>query len=166
MLFFSGNNTRHTGQSHVLATSKGIENSSCDRPETTKNIALKNDDLNPTSRKSTEFRTPMENQNKQQRALPCLPSVRTPLAASTPAMVPPRKSCTPSVTTPTENRTHGPRDFGDMAGQQDNYSVIPEGDILILILKNSFSLSSQKSEPWLCLNLHVTPDREHRQEEY
>lgn len=133
---FSGNNNRHTGQSHVLATSKGTENSSCDRPETTKNIALKNDDLNPTSRNSTEFRTPMENQNKQQRTSPCIPPVRTPLAASNPAMVPPRKSCTPSVTTPIENRTHGPRDFGDMAGQQDNYSVIPEGDIITYSFKS------------------------------
>ena len=139
MAFFSGNNNRLTGQSHATDTSKGTKDSSRDRPETTKNIALKNKDLNP--RNSNEFRTPMENQNKQQRASPCIAPVRTPLAASTPAMVPPQKSCTPTVTTPIENRTDVPRNFGDMTGQQDNHSVIPEGDILILILKNlSFTI--------------------------
>jgi len=91
-----------------------------------------NCNLNPDSRKSNEFRTPLDDQNKQKRASPCPPPVRTPLAASTPSAVPPRKSSTSSVTTPIENRIHGPGYLGDVTPQQDNYSVIPEGKLIFI----------------------------------
>ena len=97
----------------------------------TKNIVLKKEDLNPSSRKSNEFRTTMGDMSIQQRTSPCPAVVRTPLAASTPAVLPPRKTCSSSATKFIENQTQlqGTRDLpiGDLTGQQDNYSVIPEG---------------------------------------
>jgi len=91
-----------------------------------------NGNLNPDSRKSNEFRTPLDDQDKQKTASPCPPPVRTPLAASTPRAVPPRKGSSSSVTTPIENRIHGPGDLGDVTPQQDNYSVIPEGKLIFI----------------------------------
>ncbi|KAJ7363291.1 DNA repair protein rad52 [Desmophyllum pertusum] len=115
----------NTGQAQIVSASKSIQNSSSERhtSETTAAITTKQgDDLNPNTRTSNEFRTPVEERNKPNRASPCPPPVRTPLAASTPAIVPHKKSCTPSVTTPIDTRACG------TTPQQENYSVIPEDD--------------------------------------
>ena len=118
----------NTGQAQIVSASKSIQNSSSERhtSETTAATTTKQgDDLNPNTRTSNEFRTPVEERNKPNRASPCPPPVRTPLAASTPAIVPHKKSCTPSVTTPIDTRACG------TTPQQENYSVIPEGGLLL-----------------------------------
>lgn len=101
----------------------------------TKNIVIKKEDLNPSSRKSNEYRTTMGDVSRQQRTTPCPAVVTTPLAASTPTVLPPRKTCSSSATKfmQNESKLQGPRDLliGDLTGQQDNYSVIPEDDPML-----------------------------------
>ena len=129
--YFLLDDNHSTGEvAQLISASKNIQNGSSNRfiSETTNIVASKNDEANPSSRKSSEFRTPMGDQNKQNRASPCPPPIITPLAVSTPAIVPHRKSSTSSLTTSMENRTHEPRALSGVTPHQDNYSVIPEGD--------------------------------------
>lgn len=144
---FPGDNSRDTGKSHhAFSTSKDTESNLCDKVviEMTKNIVIKKEDLNPSSRKSNEYRTTVGDTSRQQRTTPCPAIVTTPLAASTPTVLPPRKTCSSSATKFMENESklQGPRDLpiGDLTGQQDNYSVIPEGITLIKLFKIEMSI--------------------------
>lgn len=122
-------------QDHVISSSKTPENGSCKRliSGTMKNIATNVGDLNSNSRKPNQSGTTMtvKYPSKQQEVFSCPPPVRTPSAASTPALFrPTTKNCTSSVTTPIENRTQEPIEtvLGDVTRQQDNYSIFPEDD--------------------------------------
>ncbi|XP_068701424.1 DNA repair protein RAD52 homolog isoform X2 [Montipora foliosa] len=100
-------------QDHVISSSKTPENGSCKRliSETMKNIATNVEDLNSNSRKPNQSGTTMtvKYHSKQQEVFSFPPPVRTPSAASTPALFrPTTKNCTSSVTTPIENRIQEP----------------------------------------------------------
>lgn len=115
----------NTWQAQVISTSKiSGKNSDGLTSETTKYVTPKTNDLKPVARK--EVRTPLEDLNSPKTGPPHLP-LRKPVAASTPAVPLARKHCTSSVTTPIDCRSLA--SMGDTTPQQDNYSVIPEGDI-------------------------------------
>ena len=123
----SGNNHENTGQAQVVSTSKSVQNSSSERhpSESTTTVKTRQEYLHPNSRIPNEFRTPQVERNKSYRIQSFPPPPKTPLAASTPAaMVPAQQSNTNTMTTPLENRTCG------TTPQQDNYSVLPEGDLV------------------------------------
>ncbi|XP_068718695.1 DNA repair protein RAD52 homolog isoform X2 [Montipora capricornis] len=122
-------------QDHVISSSKTPENGSCKRfiSETMNNIATNVEDLNSNSRKPNQSGTTMtvKYHSKQQEVFSFPPPVRTPSAASTPALFrPTTKNCTSSVTMPIENRIQEPIEtvLGDVTRQQDNYSIFPEDD--------------------------------------
>ena len=119
----SGNNYENTVQAQAISTAKSVQNSSSERPpsESTTTVNTRHEDLHPNSRIPNEFRTPVVEQNKPYRRPSFPPPPKTPLAASTP-MVPAQQSSTNTTTTPLENRTCG------TTPQQENYSVLPEGD--------------------------------------
>ena len=115
----------NTWQAQVISSSKiSGKNSDGLTSEATKYVTPKTNDLKPAGRK--EVRTPLEDLNSPRSGPPLLP-LRKPVAASTPAVPLPRKHCTSSVTTPIDCRSLA--SMGDTTPQQDNYSIIPEGDI-------------------------------------
>ena len=115
----------NTCQAQVISTSKiSGKNSDGLTSETTKYVTPITNDLKPVVRK--EVRTPQEDLNSPKTGPPYLP-LRKPVAASTPAVPLARKHCTSSVTTPIDCRSLA--SMGDTTPQQDNYSVIPEGDV-------------------------------------
>lgn len=129
-LLVSGNSHENTGQAQVISTSKCVQNSSSERhpAESTTTVKTKQEDLHPNSRIPNEFRTPLVERDKSNRTPSFPPPPKTPLAASTPtAMVPAQKSSTSAMTTPLENRTCG------TTPQQENYSVLPEGDLFSFV---------------------------------
>lgn len=123
--FSLDNCNSNTRQAQVISTSK-ISGKNPDglTSETAKYVTPKTNDLKPVVRK--EVRTPLEDLNSPKTGPPHLP-LRKPVAASTPAVPLARKHCTSSVTTPIDCRSL--TSMGDTTPQQDNYSVIPEGDI-------------------------------------
>ena len=123
--FFLEDCNSNTGQAQVISTSR-ISGKNFDglTSEATKWVTPKTNDFKPVARK--EVRTPLEDLNSPKTGPPHLP-LRKPVAAATPAVPLARKHCTSSVTTPIDCRSLA--SMGDTTPQQDNYSVIPEGDI-------------------------------------
>ena len=127
----------NTCQAQVISTSKiSGKNSDGLTSETTKYVTPITNALKPVARK--EVRTPQEDLNSPKTGPPHLP-LRKPVAASTPAVPLARKHCTSSVTTPIDCGSLA--SMGDTTPQQDNYSVIPEGDV-----SQSYCFTMQKTQ--------------------
>lgn len=121
-MLFSGNNQENIEQAQVISTSKSIQNSNSERRSS--ESTMKQEDFYPNLRMPNDSRTPLVEQNKSNRTSSFPPPPKAPLAASTPAaMVPAQKNSTSSVTTPLEKRTCG------TTPQQENYSILPEGNL-------------------------------------
>lgn len=131
--FLPGTNmVQNNGRGHVVS-SDSVSSYNRQISEITSNISTTAEDLTSNLKKSNNSATnvTIKDSSKQQKVSPCPPSIRKPLAASTPALFrPSRNICTPSVNRPIEKRTYRPTELSNVTGQHDNYSVLPEGNLI------------------------------------
>lgn len=122
---FPPENSSHvdTGQAHVSSVSNSVQSNSSKGQSSQMEMrpTTKADDL----RTLNKPRTPTVEWNKSNKVSNCPPPVKTPGAASTPALGTVTKTRISFVTTPIETRAH------ETTPKLQNYSVIPEDDPLL-----------------------------------